>query len=103
MILPSRSRLQRNVEKGEICYYPRMAITVSKAEVKKKGGVVILPLKEYKRLVERAVPEYYLTGKAAERLDKLIKGGLRAHREGRTVLASSISDAMKKFRRRHVR
>jgi len=78
-----------------------MAITISKAEVNKKEGVVILPLKEYRELMWRTVPEYYLTGKAAERLDKLIKDGLRAHREGKTVLASSISDALKKSRRKH--
>lgn len=80
-----------------------MAITISKAEVKRKEGIVILPLKEYQRLLERTVPEYYLTGKAAKRLDKLVEDGLREHREGKSVTARSISEALAKTRRRHAR
>lgn len=80
-----------------------MAIAITQAEIKKKEGVVILPLKEYRELLWRAVPEYHLTGKAARDLDKLVERGLRDHREGKTILASSISDAQKKSRRRHAR
>ncbi|MDO8514422.1 MAG: hypothetical protein Q7S50_02675 [bacterium] len=69
-----------------------MAITVSKAEVKKGDGVVILPLKEYRRLLQRSVPEYYLTGKAARDLDKLVAQGLREHREGKTRKIHSLAD-----------
>lgn len=80
-----------------------MSITISKAEVNKKEGVVILPLKEYRQLLKRAVPEYYLTGKAAKQLDKLVEDGLRAHREGRTIRAGSLSEALAKYRRKHAR
>ena len=76
-----------------------MAITVSRADIRKKEGVVILPLKEYKRLVAQAVPTYYLTGKAARDLDKLVAEGMREHRAGRTTVANSISEALKKSRR----
>ena len=80
-----------------------MAITISKAEVKEKDGVVILPLKEYRRLLARGVPEVYLTGKAARDLDKLVAQGLREHREGKTVKAPSISSALRQYRSSHAR
>ncbi len=73
-------------------------ITVRKEAIEKQNGMVILPLKEYERLLARAVPTYYLTGKAADRVDKLVEDGLRAHREGKTKTASSISDALKLYR-----
>ena len=69
-----------------------MAITVSKAEIKRKDGVVILPLKEYRRLLQHSVPEYYLTGKAARDLDKLVASGLREHQEGKTRKIRSLAD-----------
>jgi len=69
-----------------------MAITVSKAEIKRKDGVVILPLKEYQKLLQHAVPEYYLTGKAARDLDKLVASGLREHQEGKTRKIRSLAD-----------
>lgn len=69
-----------------------MVIAVSKAEVRKKEGVVILPLKEYRRLLARGIPEVYLTGKAARDLDKLVANGLREHREGKTRKIRSLAD-----------
>ena len=74
-------------------------ITLSKKSVQKQKGVVVLPIKEYERLIKASEPEYYLTGKAAKRLDKLVEKGLREHREGRTILASSISEALTKYRK----
>lgn len=68
------------------------SITIFGKEVKKKGGIVILPLKEYQKLCERAVPIYYLKGKEAEELDKLVKEGLRAHRLGKTRKIKSLKD-----------
>ncbi len=68
-----------------------MAITVSKAQIK-KDGVVILPVKEYRRLLARGIPEVYLTGKAARNLDKLVEEGLREHREGKTRKIRSLAD-----------
>ena len=52
----------------------------------------MLSLKEYQKLAARAVPEYYLTGKAAERLDKRVKEGLKEWREGKTKTIKSLKD-----------
>lgn len=60
-----------------------------------KEPVVILPLKEYDKLREKAVPTYYLKGKEAEELDKLVEEGLRDHREGKTIKASSLKKALR--------
>ncbi len=51
-------------------------ITIEQSKIEKQKGVVILPIKEYQKLLERAVPTYYLTGKAAKKLDKLVEDGL---------------------------
>ncbi|MEK7106753.1 MAG: hypothetical protein AAB899_01025 [Patescibacteria group bacterium] len=74
-------------------------ITLSQKSVQKQKGVVVLPIKEYERLVRASVPEYYLTGKAAKRLDKLVEEGLRDYREGKTITANSISEAIVKYRK----
>lgn len=66
-------------------------ITIPKNKIKKEGGVVILSLKEYRRLSERSVPTYYLKGKAAERLDKLVEKGLKEYREGKTKTLKSLA------------
>ena len=55
-------------------------------------GVVLLPLQEYRELQIRAVPTYYLTGKKALALDRLVKEGLREHREGKTKQIKSLAD-----------
>lgn len=67
-------------------------ITVSKEEIRKKGGIVILPLKEYQRLCEKVVPTYYLKGKEAEKLDKLVEEGLREYQKGRCKTIKSLAD-----------
>ena len=72
-------------------------VTISKNRIKREGGVVILPVEEYRKLTERAIPEYYLTGKAAEDLDKLVEEGLREYREGKTIQASSLKHALRKY------
>lgn len=72
-------------------------ITISKTNIKKAGGIVILPLKEYERLSQMAVPTYYLKGKAAVELDKLVEGGLDEHRNGETIHASSLQEALKLY------
>lgn len=55
-------------------------------------GVVILPLREYRAMQENAVPTYYLTGKKAKELDKLVEEGLKEYREGRTRHIKSLAD-----------
>ena len=51
-----------------------------------------MPLREYEKLCKRAVPTYYLKGKKAEELDKLVEEGLKAHRLGKTKKIKSLGD-----------
>lgn len=57
-----------------------------------KRGVVILGAEEYRKLQAKAVPTYYLTGKKAEALDRLVKEGLRTHQLGKTRKIRSLAD-----------
>ena len=68
------------------------SITISRKTVQKYGGVVILPLKEYRNLQERAVPIYQLYGKEAEELDNLVEEGLRDYKAGRCKKIKSLAD-----------
>jgi len=67
-------------------------ITINKAKIDKDKGVVILSLKEYERLVRNNIPTYYLTGKAAKDLDKLVEEGLKEHKAGKTKTIKSLAD-----------
>ena len=67
-------------------------ITIPKEKIKKEGGVVILPLREYQKLCQRAAPTYFLKRKEAEKLDKLVEGGLEAYRKGRCKTIKSLAD-----------
>ena len=67
-------------------------ISIQKSKINRTGGVVILPLKEYQRLKELAVPTYYLKGKAATDLDRLVDRGLMAHQKGKTKILRSLTD-----------
>jgi len=67
-------------------------ISIPKSKITKEAGVVILPIKEYQRLLAGRVPDVYLTGKEAEDLDKLVEEGLREHRAGRTRKLRSLAD-----------
>jgi len=68
------------------------SITISREAVQKKDGVVILPLRVYQKLCERAVPTYYLKGKEAKELDKLVEEGLREYRKGKCKSIKSLAD-----------
>jgi hypothetical protein len=57
-------------------------------------------LREYKKLCERTVPIYYLKGKEAEKLDKLVKEGLKEYEEGRTISAYSLKEALRVYEKR---
>ncbi len=57
-----------------------------------KDGVVILGMGEYIKLRANSVPTYYLTGKKAKELDKLVEQGLKEHREGKTKRLNSLVD-----------
>ncbi|MEK7574430.1 MAG: hypothetical protein AAB514_02805 [Patescibacteria group bacterium] len=69
-----------------------VTITIPKNLIKDEGGVVILPLKEYQKLCEMAAPTYYLKGKAAKDLDKLVEGGLKEYHEGKCKTLRSLAD-----------
>jgi len=73
------------------------ALKISKRKIKKEGGVVILSLEEYQKLLERSVPTYYLREKDAANLDKLVNEGLNEYRAGKTLRASSVKEALKKY------
>lgn len=66
------------------------SVTINKTKIDKNKGTVTLPIKEYQRLVESRIPTYYLTGKAAKDLDKLVDEGLKEYREGKTVSYKSF-------------
>lgn len=78
-------------------------ITIKKEKVERQKGVVILPLREYHRLLEQAIPTYYLKGRAAERLDKLVEEGLKEYREGKTIRAGSLKEALRLYARKRTR
>lgn len=65
-----------------------------------KKGVVVLPLDEYRALQARAVPIYYLTGKKALALDRLVEEGLKEHQAGKTIAAPSIREALGIYEKR---
>ena len=68
------------------------SIPISKKNVQQKGGVVILSLKEYKKLSEKAIPTYDLFGREAEKADKMVEEGLGEYREGKTTKIKSLAD-----------
>ena len=76
------------------------SVTIQKSKISKEGGVVILSLKEYQKLQAQAIPTYHLSGKVAERADKLVEEGLKAHKEGKTISANSLGEALKIYERR---
>jgi len=67
-------------------------IVIPKIKIEKQKGLVILPLTEYRKLAERTVPIYYLNGKAAEKIDRLVIEGLKEHRAGKTKKIQSLAD-----------
>jgi hypothetical protein len=78
-------------------------ITLTEEKIGKHGGFVVLPLKEYIRLCKSAVPSYYLKGKMAEELDKLVAEGLKEYEKGETIEAPSLKEALKVYERRQKR
>ena len=68
------------------------SVNISKETIRKEGGMVILPLREYEELKERSIPTYYLEGKEAEELDKLVKEGLDDYKKGKCKTIKSLSD-----------
>ncbi len=67
-------------------------ITISKRSIQKKGGMVVLPVEEYNKLKERAVPVYYLKDKQAQYLDKEVNQGLKDYKSGKCKKIKSLAD-----------
>lgn len=84
-------------QKINICYNNSMAhasgtITLSKQAVRQKGGMVVLTIEEYRKLLRGVTPTYYLKGKAASNLDRLVNKALGEYKTGKTKLISSLAD-----------
>lgn len=71
-------------------------ITIPKNLIK-NDDLVIIPRKEYENLKAQMVPTFYLKGKEAEKLDKLVKEGLREYERGETISATSLREALKLY------
>ena len=67
-------------------------INISKNKLQKEGGVVVLSLSEFRRLIKSAVPSYYLKGNSARKLDTLVKQGIKNYRAGKTKILKSLAD-----------
>lgn len=68
-------------------------ITISKEKIEQQNGVVVLPLIEYKKLLQKAFfLTYYLKDEEALELDNLVDNGLKEYHQGKTQIISSLSD-----------
>lgn len=70
----------------------RKKITVSEQLLRENRGIVILSIDEYKNLCERAVPIYYLKGKNAKALDKIVQEGIDEYNNGKSRKVKSLSE-----------
>jgi hypothetical protein len=68
------------------------SITIQKVKIEKEKGVVVLPILEYKKLLQQSIPTHYLYGKDAEKLDRLVEEGLKEYKAGKTKKIKSLSD-----------
>lgn len=78
-------------------------ISISRKKIKEEGGVVVLPLSEYRRLYEQAIPAYYLKGRGAEKFDRMVEKGLKDYKEGKTISARSIDEALRIYAKKNKR
>lgn len=66
-------------------------ITIPKNLIK-NDDLIIIPRKEYESMKACMPPTFYLKGKEAEKLDKLVKEGLKEYREGKCKTIKSLAD-----------
>ena len=71
-------------------------ITIPKNLIK-NDDLIIIPRKEYETMKAQILPTFYLKGKEAEKLDKLVKDGLREYERRETISANSLRDALKLY------
>jgi len=55
-------------------------------------GVMVVSMKKYRELQILAVPTYYLRGKKALALDRLVVQSLKDHKAGKTRVIKSLAD-----------
>ncbi|PIP31694.1 hypothetical protein COX24_02200 [bacterium (Candidatus Gribaldobacteria) CG23_combo_of_CG06-09_8_20_14_all_37_87_8] len=67
-------------------------LTISPDLVQKIGGMVILPLKEYEKLRQKAAEVFSLKGKRAQELDLLVRDGETEYKAGRCKTIQSLAD-----------
>ncbi len=75
--------MARGIKKG---------IEISAELVERRGGIVVLSVREYEKLLARVVPTFYLKGNAATKLDRLVESGLQEYRKGKTRAIRSLTD-----------
>jgi len=68
------------------------SVTIQKVKIEKEKGIVVLPILEYKKLLEQSIPTHYLYGKDAKKLDRLVAEGLKKYKAGKTKKIKSLSD-----------
>lgn len=66
-------------------------ITIPKNLIK-NDDLVIIPRKEYEKMKAQMIPTFYLKGKEADKLDKLVKDGLKDYRDGKCKTIKSLAD-----------
>ncbi|MEK7150047.1 MAG: hypothetical protein AAB688_00300 [Patescibacteria group bacterium] len=68
-----------------------VTITIPKNLIK-NDDLVIVSRKEYESLKACTIPTFYLKGKEAEKLDKLVKGGMKEYQGGKCKTIKSLAD-----------
>ena len=71
-------------------------ITIPKNLIK-NDDLIIIPRKEYETMKAQILPTFYLKGKEADKLDKMIESGLREYKRGETISANSLREALKLY------
>ncbi len=64
-------------------------ITIPKNLIKNED-LIVIPRREYEKMKSQMIPTHYLTGRAAGRLDKLVKDGLREYKAHKTESLESF-------------
>lgn len=67
-------------------------ITIPKKLMKNKDDLIIISRKEYESMKARMLPTFYLKGKEAKNLDKLVKEGLKEYQDGKSKTIKSLAD-----------
>jgi hypothetical protein len=69
-------------------------ITIAKKKIESEKGVVLLSLKEYKRIIDAAVPVEYLPKREIARLNKIGKQAMKEYKAGKAIKINSFADLL---------